>query len=74
MLGLLFYVYNVITLSRIFSARLPQLVSIILEAGIADGLTEDYAACLEARSQEIQAPESLKEDIGVLILQVKGCL
>ena len=47
-------------------------MSIILEAGIADGLTEDYAACLEARSQEIQAPESLKEDIGVLILQVKG--
>ena len=49
-------------------------MSIILEAGIADGLTEDYAACLEARSQEIQAPESLKEDIGVLILQVKGRL
>jgi hypothetical protein len=44
----------------------------MLEAGVADSITEDYAACLEARGQEIQAPESLKEDIGVLILQVHG--
>lgn len=59
-----------IQLLTILSARMPQLVSIILEAGIAANLIEDYAACLEARSQDVQAPENSKEDAGFLILQL----
>jgi len=52
------------------SARMPQLVSIILEAGAASNLIEDYAACLETRAEESQAPENPDEDIGSLILRV----
>lgn len=52
------------------SARMPQLVSIILEAGAASSLIEDYAACLETRAEEPQAPENPDEDIGSLILRV----
>eukprot|EP00250_Pteridium_aquilinum_P027366 c3475_g1_i1 orf=80-5854(+) len=59
-----------IKIMSILSARLPHLVSIILGAGISDNLTEDYAACLEARSQDVHAPESTKEDSGFLILQL----
>ena len=53
-----------------FSARMPHLVSIILEAGAASNLIEDYAACLETRAEESQAPENSDEDIGSLILRV----
>lgn len=49
---------------------MPQLVSIILEAGAASSLIEDYAACLETRAEEPQAPENPDEDIGSLILRV----
>jgi nuclear pore complex protein Nup205 len=49
---------------------MPQLVSIILEAGAASNLIEDYAACLETRAEESQAPENPDEDIGSLILRV----
>ncbi|KAI5084575.1 hypothetical protein GOP47_0000744 [Adiantum capillus-veneris] len=59
-----------IKIMSILSARQSQLVSIILEAGVADNLIEDYAACLEARSQDANAPESFKEDSGFLILQL----
>lgn len=52
------------------SSRMPQLVSIILEAGTASNLIEDYAACLETRAEESQAPENPDEDIGSLILRV----
>lgn len=54
----------------VLSARMPQLVSIILEAGAASNLIEDYAACLETRAEESQAPENPDEDIGSLILRV----
>lgn len=59
-----------IKIMSILSARLPQLVSVILEAGVSENLTEDYAACLEARSQDSHAPESSKEDSGFLIMQL----
>lgn len=49
---------------------MPQLVSIIIEAGAASNLIEDYAACLETRAEESQAPENPDEDIGSLILRV----
>ncbi|KAH7280638.1 hypothetical protein KP509_36G007000 [Ceratopteris richardii] len=59
-----------IKIMSILSVRQSQLVSIILEAGVADSLIEDYASCLEARSQDACAPESSKEDSGFLILQL----
>lgn len=49
---------------------MPQLVSIIMEAGAANNLVEDYAACLETRAEESHAPENPDEDIGSLILRV----
>ena len=54
------------------SGRMPQLVSIILEAGAASNLIEDYAACLETRAEESQAPEIPDDDIGSLILRVSA--
>ncbi|MCO5564372.1 hypothetical protein L7F22_018032 [Adiantum nelumboides] len=59
-----------IKIMSILSARQSQLVSIVLEAGVADNLIEDYAACLEARSLDANAPENFKEDSGFLILQL----
>lgn len=49
---------------------MPQLVSVIIEAGAASALIEDYAACLETRTEEPQVSESPDEDIGSLILRV----
>ncbi len=54
----------------ISSLRMPHLVSVIIEAGAASSLIEDYAACLETRADEPQAPESPDDDIGSLILRV----
>eukprot|EP01018_Ginkgo_biloba_P012319 Gb_31636 [translate_table: standard] len=59
-----------IKIMNILSARMVQLVSIIMEADVAANLIEDYATCLEARSQEFQAIENANEDTGFLILQL----
>lgn len=59
-----------VQIMKVLSARMPQLVSIILEAGAASSLIEDYAACLETRAEEPQAPENPDEDIGSLILRL----
>jgi nuclear pore complex protein Nup205 len=59
-----------VQIMKILSLRMPHLVSVIIEAGAASSLIEDYAACLETRADELQAPESPDDDIGSLILQV----
>lgn len=59
-----------VQIMKLLSARMPQLVSIILEAGTASNLVEDYAACLETRTEEVQAPEDPEKDIGSLILRL----
>lgn len=52
------------------SSRISGLVHILLKAGAAKSLVEDYATCLEYRFDETQALEEQKDDIGLLILQV----
>lgn len=54
----------------VFSARMPHLVSIIMESGAASYLVEDYAACLESRIKQGDATEISEEDTGSLILRV----
>lgn len=46
------------------------LVQLLLKSNAASSLIEDYAACLELRSEESQIIENSSEDPGVLILQV----
>ncbi|KAJ7534968.1 hypothetical protein O6H91_12G012900 [Diphasiastrum complanatum] len=55
---------------NILSARVPQLVSVIMEAGIAGNLREDYAACLEASSQNAHSQDVSTENNGSLILRL----
>ncbi|EFJ20872.1 hypothetical protein SELMODRAFT_443756 [Selaginella moellendorffii] len=52
------------------SSRLPHIVSLIVDANAAANLVEDYAACLEARSHELQTSDCVKEDSGSLILRI----
>lgn len=52
------------------SARMPKLVSIILEAGAAPNFIEDYATCLRAHTVETEVQENPADDISVLILRV----
>lgn len=46
------------------------LVQLLLKSSAASSLIEDYAACLELRSEESQFIENSTDDPGVLILQV----
>lgn len=46
------------------------LVQLLLKSSAACSLIEDYAACLELRSEESQFIENSTDDPGVLILQV----
>ena len=46
------------------------LVQLLLKSNAASCLVEDYAACLELRSEESQLIENSTDDPGVLILQV----
>lgn len=46
------------------------LAQLLLKSNAASSLIEDYAACLELRSEESQIIENSSEDPGVLILQV----
>ncbi|CAM6098602.1 unnamed protein product [Calypogeia fissa] len=59
-----------IQIMGILSSRMPQLVSVILETGLGTSLVEDYAACLESRSLEDEAPDSPDDDTGSLILRL----
>lgn len=52
------------------SARMVGLVQLLLKYNAANSLVEDYAACLELRSEESQVIENSGEDTGVLIIQV----
>lgn len=46
------------------------LVPLLLKNNAANSLVEDYAACLELRSEECQVVENSSDDPGVLIMQV----
>ncbi|XXG47855.1 hypothetical protein AAC387_Pa02g2424 [Persea americana] len=59
-----------IKIMRILSARMVGLVPLLLKANAANSLVEDYAACLELRSEQFQAIENTDDDRGVLILQL----
>lgn len=52
------------------SSRLGELVQLLLKSNAANSLIEDYAACLELRSEESQIIESSNDDTGILIMQV----
>lgn len=52
------------------STRMVGLVQLLLKTNAATSLIEDYAACLELRSEECQAIENSNDDPGVLIMQV----
>lgn len=49
------------------------LVQLLLKSNAANCLVEDYAACLELRSEESQFIENSSQDPGVIILQVSPC-
>lgn len=46
------------------------LVQLLLKSNVATSLVEDYASCLELRSQECQVIENGGDDPGILIMQV----
>lgn len=52
------------------SSRMVGLVQLLLKSNAATCLVEDYAACLELRSEECQIIENSANDPGVLIMQV----
>lgn len=59
-----------IKIMSILSSRMVGLVQLLLKSNAASSLIEDYAACLELRSEESQIIENSSEDPGVLILQL----
>ncbi|KAI8022266.1 Nuclear pore complex protein NUP205 [Camellia lanceoleosa] len=59
-----------IKIMSILSSRVVGLVQLLLKSNAASSLTEDYAACLELRSEESQIIENSSDDPGVLILQL----
>lgn len=54
----------------VWSSRMVGLVQLLLKSNAANLLVEDYAACLELRSQECQVLENSGDDSGILIMQV----
>lgn len=50
------------------------LVQLLLQSHAASSLVEDYASCLEIRSQENQNMDNSSDDLGVLILQALRAL
>ncbi|XP_010688007.2 nuclear pore complex protein NUP205 [Beta vulgaris subsp. vulgaris] len=52
------------------SSRMVGLVQLLLNSNAASSLVEDYASCLEIRSQESQSVDNSSDDLGVLILQL----
>ncbi|KAF3453692.1 hypothetical protein FNV43_RR04133 [Rhamnella rubrinervis] len=59
-----------IKIMSILSSRMVGLVQLLLKSSAASCLIEDYAACLELRSEESQFIENSTDDPGVLILQL----
>ncbi|OMO57831.1 Nuclear pore complex protein, partial [Corchorus olitorius] len=59
-----------IKIMSILSSRMVGLVQLLLKSNAAIALAEDYAACLECRSQECQVIENSGDDPGVLIMQL----
>ncbi|KAI3919731.1 hypothetical protein MKX01_000172 [Papaver californicum] len=59
-----------IKIMSILSSRMVGLVPLLLKSNAAQSLIEDYAACLELRSEESQTIEDTKDDTGVLIIQL----
>ncbi|KAM2193483.1 hypothetical protein COP1_026252 [Malus domestica] len=59
-----------IKIMSILSSRMVGLVQLLLKSNAASSLIEDYAACLELRSEACQIIENTSEDPGVLILQL----
>ena len=52
------------------SSRMVGLVQLLLKSNTASSLVEDYASCLELRSEECHVIENSGDDPGVLIMQV----
>ncbi|KAH7572401.1 hypothetical protein JRO89_XS04G0250200 [Xanthoceras sorbifolium] len=59
-----------IKIMSILSSRMVGLVQLLLKYNAANSLVEDYAACLELRSEESQVVENSGDDPGVLIMQL----
>ncbi|XP_011093564.1 nuclear pore complex protein NUP205 isoform X1 [Sesamum indicum] len=59
-----------IKILSILSSRMVGLSQLLLRSHSANGLIEDYAACLELRSEECQIIEDSSVDPGVLIMQL----
>ncbi|XP_059431872.1 nuclear pore complex protein NUP205 isoform X3 [Corylus avellana] len=59
-----------IKIMSLLSSRMVGLVQLLLKSNAASSLIEDYAACLELRSEECQIIESSSDDPGVLIMQL----
>ncbi|KAG9451145.1 hypothetical protein H6P81_011110 [Aristolochia fimbriata] len=59
-----------IKIMSILSARMEGLVQLLLKSNAAYYLIEDYAACLELRTEEHQPIENTGDDAGILILQL----
>uniref|UniRef100_A0A6N2K971 Uncharacterized protein n=1 Tax=Salix viminalis TaxID=40686 RepID=A0A6N2K971_SALVM len=56
-----------IKIMSILSSRVVGLVQLLLKSNAANSLVEDYAACLEVRSEECQIIENKVDDPGLLI-------
>nr|GEW31502.1 nuclear pore complex protein NUP205 [Tanacetum cinerariifolium] len=59
-----------IKIMSILSSRMVGLVPLLLKSNSASLLVEDYAACLEIRSEGCQLIENSSDDPGVLIMQL----
>ncbi|KAL7600679.1 hypothetical protein Lser_V15G24008 [Lactuca serriola] len=59
-----------IKIMSILSSRMVGLVPLLLKSNSSGLLVEDYAACLELRSEGCQIIENTSDDPGVLILQL----
>ncbi|KAG8487816.1 hypothetical protein CXB51_018635 [Gossypium anomalum] len=59
-----------IKIMSILSSRMVGLVQLLLKSNVATSLVEDYASCLEFRSQECQVIENGRDDPGILIMQL----
>ncbi|XLR42136.1 hypothetical protein HN51_020331 [Arachis hypogaea] len=59
-----------IRVMSILSSRMIGLVQLLLKSNAANSLIEDYAACLELRSEESQTIDNNNDDPGILILKL----
>ncbi|XP_065850095.1 nuclear pore complex protein NUP205 [Euphorbia lathyris] len=59
-----------IKIMSILSSRVVGLVQLLLKSNAASNLAEDYAVCLESRSEGHQVMENSANDPGVLIMQL----